>query len=361
MIMANTIESISYIQLNDGLDPHPIDAVSIDGKLISDFQEAGKIVQTISASSTDDEIPSAKCIYELVYGSYTPPVHDYSKDYLTFEALEDTTFSFTSNALEYSMDDGSTWVELPASTNTPTVASGDKIMFKQTNPTINNWAGGIGTFSSTGKFNVSGNIMSLLYGDDFDGQISLSRKNYVFCGLFYNCKNVISASNLILPATTLASDCYKWMFQYCTNLTTAPVLPATTLADFCYNCMFQNCTSLTTAPILPAKTLVTGCYNSMFYGCSRLNNITCYATTNITTDNLKNWVYGVSETGTFTIKSQLSWPEGVNGVPIGWNINVQDFGIHSNNTIGIYVDDFIKDDIVIQDFIDDPYEMGCNV
>ena len=79
MIMANTIESISYIQLNDGLDPHPIDAVSIEGKLISDFQEAGKIVQTISASSTHDEIPSAKCIYELVYGSYNPPVHDYSK------------------------------------------------------------------------------------------------------------------------------------------------------------------------------------------------------------------------------------------------------------------------------------------
>ena len=181
--MANTIESISYIQLNDGLDPHPIDAVSIEGKLISDFQEAGKIVQTISASSTDDEIPSAKCIYELVYGSYTPPVHDYSKDYLTFEALEDTTFKFTRNALEYSVDDGSTWVELPASTNTPTVASGDKIMFKKSN------SKSIGTFSSTGKFNVSGNIMSLLYGDDFDGQISLSGKDRVFAMLFYNCKN----------------------------------------------------------------------------------------------------------------------------------------------------------------------------
>ena len=77
MIMANTSESISYIQLNDGLDPHPIDDVSIEGKLISDFQESGKIVQTISVSSTDDEIPSAKCIYEMVWGSYNPPVHDY--------------------------------------------------------------------------------------------------------------------------------------------------------------------------------------------------------------------------------------------------------------------------------------------
>ena len=75
--MTNTPESISYIQLNE--DIHPIDAVLIEGKLISDFQEAGKIVQTISASSTDDEIPSAKCIYDMVWGSYTPPVHDYSK------------------------------------------------------------------------------------------------------------------------------------------------------------------------------------------------------------------------------------------------------------------------------------------
>lgn len=67
--MANTPEPISYIQLNDGLDPHPIDAVSIEGKLMSDFQEAGKIVQSISASSTDEQIPSAKCLYDMIYGS----------------------------------------------------------------------------------------------------------------------------------------------------------------------------------------------------------------------------------------------------------------------------------------------------
>ena len=67
MIMANTPEPISYIKLNDGLDPHPINAVSIEGKLMSDFQEAGKIVQTISASSTDEQIPSTKCIYEIIY------------------------------------------------------------------------------------------------------------------------------------------------------------------------------------------------------------------------------------------------------------------------------------------------------
>ena len=222
-------------------------------------------------------------------------VHDYSKDYLTFEALEDTTFKFTRNSLEYSVDDGNTWVNLPTDTNTPTVTSGDKIMFKQVNPTISS-SYGIGSFSSTGKFNVSGNIMSLLYGDDFDGQISLSGKNNVFARLFYNCK-MISASNLILPATTLASGCYGYMFYGCTSLTTTPELPATTLAD--------------------------NCYSRMFYNCSKLNSITCYATTNITTTNLNNWVKGVSGTGTFTGDPSSSWPTGDSGVPTGWSSNVQ--------------------------------------
>ena len=256
-------------------------------------------------------------------GSYNPPVHDYSKDYLTFEALEDTTFKFTRNALEYSVDDGSTWVELPASTNTPTVASGDKIMFKQVNPTIGSSYYGIGSFSSTGKFNVSGNIMSLLYGDDFDGQTSLSGKNNVFARLFYNCKNVISVSNLSLPATTLANYCYYYMFDYCKNLTTAPELPATTLANYCYFGMFSGCTNLTTAPELPATKLGYHCYESMFYNCSKLNSITCYATTNIRPFILENWVYGVSETGTFTRSSSSSWPSGVSGIPTGWSIIVQ--------------------------------------
>ncbi len=194
--------------------------------------------------------------------------HNYSKDYLTFEALEDTTFNFTRNSLEYSVDYGNTWVNLPANTNTPTVASGDKIMFKKTNPTIK--FDGIGTFSSTGSFNASGNIMSLLYGDDFDDQISLSEKNGCFAQLFANCAKIINTSNLILPATTLSNDCYNHMFYNCTSLTTAPELPATTLSASCYYSMFDGCTSLTTAPKLPATTLALNCYHSMFCNCTSL-------------------------------------------------------------------------------------------
>lgn len=63
--MANP-ESISYIKIND--EEHPIDAVTLGGKSASDFQE-GNLVTSINSSSTDEEYPSAKCIYDIVYGS----------------------------------------------------------------------------------------------------------------------------------------------------------------------------------------------------------------------------------------------------------------------------------------------------
>ena len=295
MIMTNTPEHISYIQLNDGLDPHPIDAVSIEGKLISDFQEAGKIVQTISASSTHDEIPSAKCIYELVYGSYTPPVHDYSKDYLTIEANEDgLTASLSVNTCEYCVDGDGNWKTLSAGTATESINSGHTLSFRG-NLTPNS-SKGIGTFTINKKCNLKGNCMSMLYGDNAADNYSLSGKDYAFSKLFYTCTNIVNVSSNLLPATTLASMCYQYMFYGCKSLTTAPKLPATTLAigcyeymfsdctslitatelpattlaDNCYSYMFQDCTSLTTAPELPAATLYGGCYSGMFWNCTSL-------------------------------------------------------------------------------------------
>ena len=45
------------------------------------------------------------------------------------------------------------------------------------------------------------------------------------------------------------------------------------LAFECYAYMFQNCTSLTTAPDLPATTLSAYCYDNMFVGCSKLASV----------------------------------------------------------------------------------------
>ena len=220
----------------------------------------------------------------------------YDKQYLTFEALEDGTFTFSENDLQYSLDDGVTWEILTAGSSTPTISAGNKILWKQEGLTPVELQG-IGTFNSTGQFNVYGNIMSLLYGDNFITQNDLTDKDWTFFKLFHRCSNLISAENLILQAQYLVLNCYKWMFMHCaslakapelpaqylapncydsmfygcSSLTTAPELPAINLDEYCYIWMFRDCSSLTTAPeILPAETLATGCYNGMFYNCSSL-------------------------------------------------------------------------------------------
>ena len=275
---------------------------------------------------------------------YNPIIHDYSEDYLTFVALEDGTFKLSENAVSYSLDNGETWTELTANTESPTVTTGNKIMWKgEITPSSN----GIGTFSATGNFDVQGNIMSLLYGDNYKGKTDLTGKIYAFSNLFRSNKKIVNAKNLSLPATTLAGGCYQSMFNGCTslttapelpattlrnycygnmfngctNLTSAPVLPATTLADRCYTSMFGNCTSLVTAPELPATTLANYCYGSMFNGCTRLNYIKAMFTTTPNTNYTGSWVNGVAATGTFVKNSAATWNvAGVNGIPDGWTI-----------------------------------------
>ena len=195
----------------------------------------------------------------------------YEEQYLTFEAIEDGTFSFTENDLQYSLDDGVTWQTLTAGTSTPTISAGNKILWKQTGlvPNSSDYSG-IGTFGATGKFNVYGNIMSLYYGDDFIDKNDLTYKTYAFSKLFYNCSKLINAENLILPATKLVDSCYENMFNECQNLLTVPELPATSLADRCYVNMFSSCYSLTTAPDLPATKLADNCYGFMFSNCTSL-------------------------------------------------------------------------------------------
>ena len=137
-------------------------------------------------------------------------------------------------------------------------------IYKTFNPTKEN---GIGTFIISGSnFKVQGNVMSLLYGENFRDKTDLTGKDYAFKKLFSGCTTLVDASELTLPATTLAVSGYSYMFADCTKLTSAPELPATTLASDCYSHMFQRCSSLKTPPELPATTLASNCYNGMFYG-----------------------------------------------------------------------------------------------
>lgn len=261
--------------------------------------------------------------------------HDYSQDYLTFKVLTDGKIAWksfgseTAKTISYSINDGE-WTSITSSSTGETilVSAGNSVRFKGNNTSYatsrDNYAGFDG---GTATFNIEGNIMSLIYGDNFVGQTTMSGE-YNFCSLFKLSK-CISAENLILPATTLTNDCYRAMFSLCTTLVTAPQLPATTLAKECYWYMFEAC-GITTAPDLLAPVLVTNCYGHMFVGCSSLNYIKCLATSGINTTNLNSWVgkknaeatLGVAATGTFVKANNADWSEasGTSGIPTNWTI-----------------------------------------
>lgn len=188
---------------------------------------------------------------------------------LTFIALDNCTFSFSQNDLEYSLDNGKTWETLSSGTSTPTVKFGNRISWKCETPTIEEM-NGIGRFSSTGKFAAEGNVMSLLYGDDFVDKDDLTGKDFVFRTLF-RYSNIVAADRLILPAMTLSASCYRTMFAECPELITPPEeLPAMVMKEACYSLMFRLCTSLRKAPKLPATTLAKQCYQQMFQRCESL-------------------------------------------------------------------------------------------
>ena len=316
--------------------------------------------------------------------SPTPPVPPepvYSAMPLTFEIISGGTITWraTSTAftkdIQYSKDNGATWTSITSSTGGTqiNVNAGDKVLFKGDNATYGTSNSRFNTFSgSTAKFEVEGNIMSLINSTGFTTATTLTSK-MTFYRFFQECRGLTSAENLVLPATTLAQSCYQNMFYNCTSLTTAPDLPATTLANECYaqmfcscatlttapelpattlayrcysdmfaSCtslttapelpvttlaegcylaMFTRCTSLTTAPDLPATTLANECYYNMFAKCSSLNYIKCLATDISASNCTTYWVETVAASGTFVKNPAMSsWPTGFDGIPEGWTV-----------------------------------------
>jgi len=288
---------------------------------------------------------------DVFYNPYIPT--DYSKLPLTMEIVEggDVVFNFTKqyeSVLKWSSDEGETWNSVAVTRgdhNIGTFSAGDNIMVECT---LNN----LFMFNNTtAKFNLSGNIMSLWFSDDFADKTNI---NTIYSGkynsrVFNSLTNLLSAENLVLPATTLKDNCYEGMFMNCTSLTKAPkILPATTLTNRCYLEMFKGCTSLVTAPELPATTLAVSCYQSMFSGCTSLTTApelpattyssTCYQYMFYDCTSLnyakmmllsgvseggatKFWMYNVSATGTFVKNANATWTTtGAHGIPSGWTV-----------------------------------------
>ena len=215
--------------------------------------------------------------------------HDYSQDYLTFVSkANNNTFGWVATneentrTISVSTDNGGTWTEKTSSTGGTVLAvlnNGDRMLIRGNNANYGDYdEWWYNLFTSTGYYDVEGNIMSLIGGDNFTLLTTLDSGS-TFTALFNTLYNDVfhdsylqSACNLILPATTLSYGCYADMFIECANLTSTPELPATTLAYACYEDMFDDCASLTAAPELPATTLADCCYNCMFYNCTSLTN-----------------------------------------------------------------------------------------
>ena len=193
---------------------------------------------------------------------------------LTIEAITAGTIevnmsSTLSTGMKYAVNGGDK-TTITTTTTIP-VQAGDKVQFYGNGTSTTEY----GNYpevklQGTAETKVYGNIMSLLDETGYETATTLSG-SFVFYGLFLNNTNLKDASGLLLPAMTLANDCYS----------------------------------------------------NMFHGCNNLASVTCLATSGInqysSTDYwLQNAGSNVTGTKTFRAASSATWPEGNNGIPSGW-------------------------------------------
>lgn len=192
---------------------------------------------------------------------------DYSKIAFTLEILEPTSLQWVGNqTIKYSIN-GQEWTDWIPNTRINDLNEGDCVYVKGYNNTYYH-----SHFDTRAKsINVSGNIMSLIDGDNFANLKEIVEPNAFTW--FFNNFPIVSAENLVLPATTLSDSCYHSMFASCKVLQKAPKnLPATILSPHCYQDMFTGCSALTEAPTISATTMAEESCQYMFNHCSSLKS-----------------------------------------------------------------------------------------
>lgn len=220
------------------------------------------------------------------YSSYVFPNYWTKKSidttpYLTFSAeteqflmVEEVGSGYISNNINYSLDDGQTWAVLSNKAVKFGGANGPlKLKGRMANGTAE-------SKSHYLKFRFLIDDVPVKCGGDMrtivnhENYRTASYSNVRFCGLFSDCKQLISAPKLSLPegVRNTADYCYAFMFKNCESLIEAPEIPASNwgLSPYCYYEMFYGCTNLRTAPKLPATTAPNFCYYRMFMSCSNL-------------------------------------------------------------------------------------------
>ena len=249
-----------------------------------------------------DEVDKVYLGSEQVYP--TGGETDYSREPLTINALDQVSLTVNSR---YS--GGTVYYRVKGDTTWQSLTSGQTLTIQPQAPVqLMGYSGATGLFSGgtqSGHYEVYGNVMSLVHGENFIGQTVIpSSLVDCFYATFRNCQSLVSIKNLVMPATTLSDGCYRSMFNKCWYLEELPdvflpanaqlssaccrytfeelgnnlgqsievpsgFLPTTNLAVACYEAMFSRA-NISKAPELPATIMQTKCYMQMFQYCTGL-------------------------------------------------------------------------------------------
>ena len=191
------------------------------------------------------------------------------------------------------------------------------------------------TIGAQAYYQMFMNCTGLTSTPSFPGQKGTLSGTQICYQMFNECTALTTTSGkLFTDDTELTEECFHGMFRHCSSLANVPgdFLPSKHLAKWCYRGMFEGA-AFTTAPDLPATTLVNECYRFMFNSCSNLSYIKCLAENPNKGIFTPNWVAGgvPSSGGTF-IKSSLTtvnsgtnltqWLQGNNGngIPNNWTV-----------------------------------------
>ena len=301
----------------------------LDGDKVSKIYLNSNLVYTASSGGGDE--PEAW--------------EEWEKDLLTFTALEATDIGLFATGMTapncyYRKATDTGYTKMTTAT-TISLGVGEQVKFYGGNPYWSRDRSIWTRFTSTGKFNVSGNVMTLLAS----GGTASVRQRYCFRRLFAET-HVVDASELTLPSRQYDFMFYG-MLQQCPYLQKLPVMPTPThpsvYAYFCNKCpslqsatlstgtysrgyifqgMFQDCSGLT-AVTIPAEDITDGSAVALlFQRCKSLQTITFSNMTTLTTDHLaSDWFDGVPDTiGTAYVPANRTYADSRLSLPSGWSV-----------------------------------------
>lgn len=285
-------------------------------------------------------------------------------NYLALKAVSQEIYvSFTNDLLFLIADANATEVTSPSWGLLPAgalrvVYSGQKMVVKANLiPVEDTSEGGIGRFtitrsSDTAYCTLHGTVMSLIYGDNAEGQWNVPA--YAFMRLFsgcdiisgvltpniffglgftfgaYSCRSMFSGCNNLIMGPTLedhdasAEACFYGMYSGCEQLLMATTTFSRSVGSVAYAAMFDGCTNLRLSPVLPATSISPGSYQATFRGCSYINNVELGLSAIQYNNSIQYMLQDTADTGTIkvtnTIKNSEASFRSLTGIPSGWTL-----------------------------------------